>query len=222
LIAFSSGGKMEEFCKKNKISHRIIKLILSPRTSFIKYVYSILKILEPILPISKKDIVESINELERMREKISSHNLSKSNPALDLGNWISGIPLIYYPYGLQSSAIRFKSSLQENAKMHVIIEDVIEACHNGIVSWEKPSIVQPILIEGANDYVKTKQRWKIINEYLTENKIEFKHVHSIEGNILSKLVVLTYLLDYVSIYNAILRKIDPSPIKSIDYIKKKL
>ena len=43
--------------------------------------------------------------------------LSDSNSALDLANFISGIPLIYYPYGLQSSATRFKSSIQENAKM---------------------------------------------------------------------------------------------------------
>jgi glucose/mannose-6-phosphate isomerase len=31
--------------------------------------------------------------------------------------------------GLQAAAIRFKNSLQENAKIHAITEDVIEACH---------------------------------------------------------------------------------------------
>ena len=48
---------------------------------------------------------------------------------------MKGIPVIYYPVGLQAAAIRFKNSLQENAKSHAISEDVIEACHNGIVSW---------------------------------------------------------------------------------------
>ena len=33
---------------------------------------------------------------------------------------------MYYPWGLQSAAIRFKNSLQENSKIHVITEDVIE------------------------------------------------------------------------------------------------
>jgi len=222
IIAFSSGGKMEEFCKKNQINHRKIELIHSARASFLRYVYSILKILESLLPITKNDIVESFNELENIKNQISFENLTSSNPALTLACWITKIPLIYYPHGLQSSAFRFKSSLQENSKKHVIVEDVIEACHNGIVAWEKTSTVQPILIEGKDDYVKTRERWKILKEYFVENKIDFREVHSIEGNLLSKLVVLIYFFDYVSIYNAILNEIDPSPVNSIDYIKKKL
>ena len=50
----------------------------------------------------------------------------------------------FAPAGLQATAIRFKNPLQENAKSHAIAKDVIEACHNGIVSWEKPSSIQPI------------------------------------------------------------------------------
>jgi len=33
---------------------------------------------------------------------------------------------------------------------------------------------------------------------------------------------LIYILDYASIYLAIINKIDPTPVNSIDYIKKKL
>ena len=43
---------------------------------------------------------------------------------------------MYYPAGLQAAAIRFKNSMQENAKSHIITEDIIEACHNGIVAWK--------------------------------------------------------------------------------------
>ena len=222
LIAFSSGGKMEELCKKNHIEYRKIDYIHSPRSSLVKYVYSMLKILNQILPVTKNEIIESINELDSIQNNISSENLSDSNRAIDLANWIRGIPLIYYPYGLQSAAIRFKSSLQENAKMHAMIEDVIEASHNNIVSWERPSIVQPILIQGKDDYIKTKERWGIIEQYLQENKIDFKKVDSVNGNILSKIIVLYYLFDYCSIYKAIMNKTDPTPVSSINFIKSKL
>ena len=53
---------------------------------------------------------------------------------------------------MQTAAIRFKNSLQENAKMHVITEDVVESSHNGVVSWEQQSNVIPIMIEGVDDY----------------------------------------------------------------------
>ena len=222
LIAFSSGGKMEELCRNNQIIFRKIPLIHSPRASFINCTYSILKILKSILPIGKNDIVESLNELDVMRKKISSHNLTDSNPAISLARWIIDIPLIYYPHGLQSAASRFKSSLQENAKTHAIIEDVIEACHNGIVSWERSSIVQPILLQGKDDYIKTKERFDIIKEFFTKNNINFKEIHSVSGSILTKTMSLIYMLDYATIYRAILLKTDPSPVNSIYFIKSKL
>ena len=222
LIAFSSGGKIEKFCKNNQITFRKIPLIHSPRTSLVNFTYSILKILNSVLPIGKNDIIESLNELDIMKNQICSHNLSDSNPAINLANWISGIPIIYYPHGLQSTATRFKSSLQENAKTHVIIEDVIEACHNGIVSWERPSIVQPILLQGKDDYIKTKERFDIIKEFFIKKDIDFKEIHSVSGNILTKTISLIYMLDYATIYRAVLSKIDPSPVLPIDYIKSRI
>ena len=222
IIAISSGGKMEKYCKKYNIDFRKIMQNHSPRASFSGFLYYLLRILEDILPITKKDINESIKELQKTRKMISSSNLTDTNPSLDLAKWIIGIPLIYYPAGLNAASIRFKNSLQENSKMHVMSEDIIEACHNGIVSWEKQSLVQPILLRGIDDYEKTKERWEIIKEYFDENHIDYKEITSVRGNILSKLINLIYLLDYSSIYHSVLREIDPSPIDSINFVKKRL
>jgi len=222
VIAFSTGGNIESFCKKNNIQFRTVPKTHSPRASFPTYVYSVMRALQAILPIEENDILESLSALQIQHEKIGTHNLTDSNPSLRLAKWISGIPLIYFPAGLQAAAIRFKNSLQENAKTHVIVEDVIEACHNGIVSWEKPSDVRPILLEGMDDYIKTKDRWNILKDYFKNNKISYWEIHSINGNILSKLICLTYLLDFSSIYYAVKTETNPSPVDSIDYIKKRL
>ena len=222
IIAFSSGGKMLEYCIKNKIEHRLVTQYHSPRASFTSYLYTMLKVLYSFLHIKQEDILESITELEKLSEKISSSNINKNNPSLNLAEWITGIPMIYYPFGLQSVAIRFKNTLQENAKMHAIAEDVIEACHNGIVSWERKSNVKPILLQGADDYIKTKERWNVLEKYFNENNIDFREVLSNKGSILSKIINLVYFLDYTTVYLAILSKIDPSPVSSIDYIKQKM
>lgn len=222
LIAFSSGGKMEQICKKNNINFQNIETIHSPRASFINYVYSILYTLNPIIPINKQNISESIKALTKISKQINSSNLTNNNPSLALARWISGIPAVYYPWGLQAAAVRFKSSFQENAKSHVMIEDVIEASHNGIVSWEKPSNVKPILLQGQDDYIKTKERWSILKEYFEKNNIDYRTIKSVRGSILTKLICLIYIFDYASIYHAILNKVDPTPVKSIDFIKKRL
>jgi len=221
LIGFSSGGKMEEYCAKNNVMYRKIPMHHSPRASFPVFLYSILKTLNSVIPVKKDDISESLGEMENSQKLISSSNL-ENNPALNLADWINGIPMIYYPWGLQAAAIRFKNSLHENAKSHAMVENVIEACHNGIVSWEKPSSVQPVLLEGEDDYIKTKERWKILKEYFENNNIDFKQVFSVKGSILSKLIVMIYFLDYATIYRAVMLGVDPSPIKSIDFVKNRL
>ena len=222
IIAFSSGGNMKDYCLKNKIKHVMVKKYHSPRTSLVSYLYSMLKILEKPINIKTYDVMESIKVLQELNKKINSSNLSDNNPSLKLANWISEIPIVYFPFGLDAAATRFKNSLQENAKMHIMKEDVIEAGHNGIMAWERESIVKPILLQGIDDNIHTKERYKVIKEFFKKNQIEFYEIYSNKGSILSKLVYLIYLLDYATIYYSILTETDPSPVKSIDYLKNKV
>ena len=222
IIAFSSGGKIQEYCIKNNIKHILVPKFHSPRATFPSFLYTMLKVLYKTLKIKEDNIRDSIKKLEILQKKINSLNLTESNASLNLAKSIKSIPIIYYPFGLQSASIRFKNSLQENAKMHAACEDIIEASHNGIVSWEKKSDVMPILIRGSEDHIKTKERYEILKEFFIKKKIKYEEVISGEGNILSKLITLIYLLDYATIYKAVIDNIDPSPVNAIDFIKNEL
>ena len=222
IIAFSAGGKIKEYCCKNDIKYTLVPKFHSPRATFPSFLYTMLKVLYKTLKIKEDNIRDSIKKLEILQRKINSLNLTESNASLNLAKSIKLIPIIYYPFGLQSASIRFKNSLQENAKMHAACEDIIEASHNGIVSWEKKSDVMPILIRGSEDHIKTKERYKILKEFFIKKKIKYEEIISVEGNILSKLITLIYLLDYATIYKAVIDKIDPSPVKSIEFIKKNI
>ena len=48
--------------------------------------------------------------------------------------------------------------------------------------------------------------------------IDFYEIISVNGGILSKIINLIYILDFTSIYLAIILKIDPTSVKSIDHI----
>ena len=222
IISFASGGKMEKYCKKNNIEFQKIPQIHSPRTSFVNFLYSMLKSLQIVTNVNNNDIFESISFLKNQRANISFKNLNQNNQSLKLANWIKSIPLIYYPWGLQSSAIRFKNSLQENSKTHAITEDIIESSHNGVVAWSKSSDIQPILLRGKNDFEKTIERWEILKEFFQSKNIDYYEIISVEGNIISKLINLIYLLDYTTIYKSVMSEIDPSPVIPIEYIKEHL
>ena len=222
FVAISSGGIMKEKCMKNSITHYDIPMVHSPRASFTVFLYSILNIFEDVLPVQKNEVFESLEKMKELQKRINSNNLEQNNPSLDLAKKINSNPLIYFPDGLKAAAIRFKNSLQENAKTHASIEDVIEASHNSISTWENENKFKPILVQGKDDLLKTKERWSIIKEYFKTRDIDYEEVFSVEGNIISKLVCLIYLLDYTSIYRAILSKTDPSPVTAIDFVKSKL
>ena len=222
FIAFSSGGMIKKYALKNEINYQEIKMEHSPRASFPKYVFSMLRTLESVIPVKKSDVLDTISKMEIVRKNIFSNNLNENNTALNLAKWITGTPVLYYPWGLESAAIRFKNSLQENSKLHVMAEDIIEVCHNGVVSWEKDSIMQPILIQGHDDYSKTQERWKILKEFFNSKQIECKEISSVKGSIISKIMNLIYLFDYVSIYHSVISGIDPSPVSAIDFIKERL
>ena len=222
VAAFSAGGEIERFCTKNKIFFKKIPIEHSPRASLTKFLFIILSALKNIIPIKDDDVIEAIDILQKTSKRINSNNTGSDNISLEIARWIKHTPVIYYPNGLNAVATRFKNSLQENAKIHVITEEILEACHNGVVAWDKKSNFQPILIRGEDDHQKTKERWEIIKEYFNSKQIEFLEINSVKGNILTKIINLIYVTDFASVYHAILNQVDPSPVDAIDYVKKRL
>ena len=73
-----------------------------------------------------------------------------------------------------------------------------------------------------DDYIKTDERWEILKDYFEKEGIDYREVFSLSGNILTKLINLIYLFDYASIYKAISMKVDPTPVKAIDFVKERL
>ena len=224
-VGFSSGGALERLCADRGVPHRRIGARHSPRGSFAAFVYGMLRALGPVLPGGAAAYApDSISHMSSLRDRVRSSNLDpSSNPALALAEWLSGVPVIYYPAGLRTAAVRFKNSLQENAKMHATAEDVIEACHNGIVPWALGAAAgRPVLVRGRDDHAKTRQRWSILESMFRDRGIPHYAVDSVGGDILSKIVNLVYLLDYATIYRAALSGTDPTPIEAIDYVKGRL
>lgn len=221
-VGFSSGGRLQDACRADGIPHYRIAAAHSPRASFVSYLYSMLGVLGPVLHADPDHVRESLTHLESLAASISSSSRPQGNAALELASWLSGTPVILHPWGLRSPAVRFKNSLQENAKTHAMTEDVIEHCHNGIVAWESPSDAQPVMVRGADDGPTTRERWQILAEYFDKRSVQYREVCSPPGSLLTKLVGLVYMLDYASLYLALLRGIDPAPVTSIDHLKSRL
>lgn len=216
-LSFSSGGAMEKYCIDNNLPHHMVEAVHSPRASFVSFLYSMLAALGGLTGVSDMDAAESIRVMKHTRDQTTDD----SSPARDLAGWLTGMPVVYYPWGFEAAATRFKNSLQENAKTHAVAEDILEASHNGIVAWESATTARPILIQGPDDNPRTKDRWRVFEEYFDSRAIPYRTVKAVDGHILTKLVNLVYMLDYTTIYLAGMRGVDPTPVPSIDFVKER-
>ena len=217
-LSFSSGGAMEEYCALNGLPHRRVEAVHSPRASFVSFLYSMLAALGGLTGVSDTDVAESIRVMKRTRRMVTA---DRANPARELAEWLTGMPVVYYPWGFEAAATRFKNSLQENAKTHAVTEDVLEASHNGIVAWESATTARPVMIQGPDDNPRTKDRWRVFEEYFDSRAIPYRTVRAVNGHILTKLVNLVYVLDYTSMYLAGIRGVDPTPVRSIEFVKER-
>jgi len=216
VIAFSSGGKIETYCKKNNITYRNYDLKSSPRASIPFSLYTILGTLSESFGIKKAPISNSIKALENSRKKLNS---KKNNPALDLAKFIKGYPVCYYSSEFFPVALRFRQDFQENCKKLAATEEVVESCHNSINSWENPSGLSPILLRGSNDHKLIKNRFEVWKEYFESRKIKYKEIIPTKGDLLSQFMALIYEMSTSTIYYAIQDGTDPTLLKAIDFVK---
>ena len=221
-VSFSDGGSMGEYCERRGLAHVRVRMEHSPRASLPSFLYAMLGALADELPVRGADVGESISVLEEIAPSVADASLGGENPALSLAAWLPDIPLVYYPWGLRAAAIRFKNSLQENAKTHAMAEDVMEACHNGIVAWGRDSRVRPVMVRGGDDHERTKERWGILEGFFRSRGISHRTVTAPGSSILARLVGLMYTLDYASIYRAVMLGVDPTPVEPIEYVKERL
>ncbi|MCH9657936.1 glucose-6-phosphate isomerase [archaeon] len=217
IIAFSSGGKLEEFCKKNNITHIKYDLKSSPRASLPVSLYTILGTLSDSFGIEKSIIIKSIQSLRDTKKKIFGS--LDSNPAIDLAEFIKDGAVCYYSPELFPVALRFSQDFQENCKKFATQGDVVESCHNFINSWENLTNFSPILLRGQPENEYIKKRFEVWIEYFETREISYRELYSVEGDLLTQFMTLMYEMGMSTIYHAVQNDIDPTLLEAIDFVK---
>jgi len=224
VIAVSQGGEMEQICKKKKLFHVKIQQRILPRVTLPDVLYSILNLLtrSPFLDSLKDQIPDSIQTMEQIGKQICQECEYEENPAKQLANWMFGhIPAVYCSPLQRGVGIRFKNSVNENAKVNAIVAEILDACHNELVSWGyknhgvENSLLKPVLVRNRSDPDEISTRFDVFKEILQRNGHEVYETPLYGSTALSGIVSSLYLLDYATIYLGILRKVDPTPIDAV-------
>lgn len=230
IVGVSSGGLLEEYCEKNDVLHVKIPAGFQPRLA-LPYLFTIPAIILEKIGIIKgisKEILDATKTLEKVKDEIKASIPTSKNKAKNLALKIMDtMPVIYGFREYASVAYRIKTQLNENSKMFCKFDILPELNHNEVVGWEniKPSLAKllsVILLRSPNEPLEIKVRFEVLKEILSKKTDNIHEIYGKGETKLAKMLSTIYFGDYLSYYLAILSKIDPTPVKTISFLKEEL
>jgi glucose/mannose-6-phosphate isomerase len=231
LIVISSGGELTELAKKDGFPCILVPEGGIPPRTALGYLFFpqlfILKILG-FVNIEDDELSEATQTLENLREEIDILSPKNKNIAKKIaGEIYQTIPLIYTTYDyLEGVGIRWKTQINENSKSPVYYGFFPELDHNEIMGWEGAGELvgkfSLILLRDKGESERMTKRIDFTSSLIKGKADKILEVYSRGEKLLSRILSLVYIGDYVSFYLGILNGVAPSEIKSILNLKKRM
>jgi len=231
MVAITSGGKLYESATRDGIPvFSIPEIGIPPRTA-LGYLFMPQLLLMKKLQIADfqdSEISEMFDVLKHVAEEIDISVPKDKNEAKKIAEGIcQSIPLVYTTSDFfEGVGIRWKTQLNENSKSPAYCEFFPELDHNEIMGWEgfKKLTKQfsVILLRDKNESERMRRRIDVTVSLIKEKAERVMEVYPKGEGLLSRILSLIYIGDYVSFYLAMLNGIEPVEVKSISSLKRRM
>lgn len=227
-IVVTSGGALQGLATAHGDPQVRIPAGLPPRAAL---PYLFLPLVNLVRRLTEGDVraeewAEAREVLRALAAECGPESPAERNPAKQLADILRGrLPAIYASSAdLAAAAYRWKSQCNENGKVLALWGAFPELTHNEIVGWVDPtSPVQPavVLLRAPDEDAETAARVAAVRAVA----FGAASVHEVvaRGNEpLAHLLSLVLFGDFMSVYLALLRGVDPFPVPPIDEVKRRL
>jgi glucose/mannose-6-phosphate isomerase len=228
-LAMTSGGKLKALAEDARVPVFLMDLVSQPRAALGYSFIPLIAFLQKLGFLKEKttEVEAMIQSLERLLGEIKETAPTSSNRAKQLATKLQGKIAVIYGAGILSAvARRWKTQINENSKAWAFYEIFSELNHNAVVGYQFPtelaSKIYVVLLRCPSLHPRTLIRYQVTSELLKQNDINHEIIDSQGESELSQMMSLVYLGDWGSYYLAILNETDPTQVKAIDYLKKRL
>jgi glucose/mannose-6-phosphate isomerase len=228
-VCISSGGKLYEFAEKLNVPHVRVPSRMAPRAALPYLFMPLLVSLKKIGLVSDvtSEISETIESLRRISDLNSPERPFKDNFSKKLASSICRTVPVVYGFGIHRAvAQRLKTQFNENSKVPAKWDSFPELNHNEIVGWEAAKELaehfSAILIRDDDEPTEMRQRIQITKELMNKESLRVFEIQSTGKSKLTKMSSVICIGDFTSVYLAIMRGIDPTPVETITLLKEKM
>jgi glucose/mannose-6-phosphate isomerase len=228
VIVVTSGGQLAQKAREREQSLILIPGGQPPRTALGYMLVPMVMACERLSLLPEQPWSEIVQGLHAVAQDLRCEVPASENEAKRLAAQMYGKLPVLYGLGAWQHVVaqRWKAQINENAKNMACANAYPELCHNEILGWVRANDqgVQQwtcVLLSGGNESAKMKMRAQVVAK-LIEPTCPTHEVRARGGSLLERILTLSYMGDFVSIYLAALNGVDPENIDWIDTLKQQL
>ena len=231
ILSLTSGGELLTRSQKAGLPYCVMPGGLPPRAALGYSLFTLLTALETVGLISNNEIdfEETLEVMTGLARRYNDLVAPAQNLAKRLAAFCHNrLPLIYAGQDhMDSVAYRWKCQFNENSKQVALAGVLPEMNHNEVLGFSSPEPLSKkmaviFLRQPGEDHPQISRRFDILKGILKSKTAGVQEAFAEGKSPLAQMMSLIYLGDFVSLYLAYLKKVDPTPIQLIDSFKAQL
>ncbi|MEM8557307.1 MAG: bifunctional phosphoglucose/phosphomannose isomerase [Bacteroidota bacterium] len=228
VLCVTTGGTLLDAAKREGLAHVVVPGGLQPRAA-LGYSFSVLLRLARALGMTDLPDADLDAALDEATARAATYAQTTDNPALELADTLYGkLSVIYSGAGfLEAVNLRWRTQIHENAKAPAVGNLFAELNHNEIMGFEAAPVAISqqmgiVVLRDADDHAQIQKRIDITRGLLEDSVASWTEVESEGTTRLGRMLSLLQLGDSVSFWLAMLQDVDPTPVDTIQALKKTL
>ena len=230
IAVIASGGKLQELAAQKNYPFFLLPQAEQPRYAVMANLRALVVILDAANLSSQS---QASSELQKSAEFLKQAVAAwiptvptAQNPAKKLAQELAGkSPAIYAGPLLSPAAYKWKINFNENAKNVAWWNELPEFDHNELIGWSSHPVQKPygiVELRSKLEHERVQKRFAV-GERLLSGLRPAPNVVEVQGStLLEQLLWAINFGDFVSIYLALLNKINPAPVDLVEKFKKSL
>jgi glucose/mannose-6-phosphate isomerase len=226
VVAVTTGGPLGEVTARVDLPRVVYPADGPPRVALGYTLAALTGILQraDLLDVGEQEVTAAAAGAATVARACGPKVSTEGNLAKQLA-WtlVDRLPVVEAGGFLAPVARRWKTQLNENAKVAAVAEELPEATHNTVVGYEQPDTLRDhlyvLFLAGSFDHPRNSLRLSLSTELLATAGIAYQVVPLGGDSRFEQACWAITLGDYVSAYLALLYGVDPTPVEAITHIK---
>jgi glucose/mannose-6-phosphate isomerase len=226
-VVVTSGGKLAELARADGVPVVPVAGGFQPRAAVAYMTVAVLQVaaLCGVGPGMNSELDVAADHLEELVIEWGPEGAA-DGLAKRLARQLHGTVPIVAGAGLTTPiAYRWKTQINENAKMPAYTQELPELDHNEIVGWAAASELgrfSAVFLDDCDTHPRVKERIELTSRLIAPGAVGVHRVESRGQTTVERVFSLILLGDLVSVYLAALRGVDPANVEVLDRLKNEL